>query len=289
MAGDEIKDRVNFKSEINTMHIIRVALGIVVSTTCLDLSATSAVIAEDENWTLVWADEFDAGKTSNSNSWVVIEGNGCPTLCGFGNEELQTYTAESQNLRIEDGKLIIEAHYDDTYTSAKITSQKMPGWQTGKIAMRARLPKGVGTWPAFWMLPDVDSFGAWPKSGEIDIMEHVGHREGYIHGTIHTEAYNHKIGTQKGGEIFVPNAASGFHDYSLEWTSNSLRWLVDGEKYFEIDRMQGDASPEWPFDQPFHIILNLAVGGFWGGEKGVVSEDFPARYEVDWVRVWQQK
>ena len=271
------------------MHISRITLGAVILATSLGLGAATAVTAEDKDWTLVWADEFDAGKTPDTKAWEIVKGNGCPTLCGFGNNELQTYTDKPQNLRIEDGKLIIEAVYGDGYTSAKITTQKMPGWQTGKIAMRAKIPEGVGTWPAFWTLPDTNSFGPWPKSGEIDIMEHVGHRLGYLHGTIHTEAFNGKLGTQKGGEIYVPTISSEFHDFAVEWTNDSLRWFIDGEQYFEILREESDGTAEWPFDHPFHVILNLAVGGDWGGSKGVEENDFPTRYEIDWVRIWQQK
>lgn len=255
---------------------------------CLSFNVAASK-PEEKKWKLVWADEFNAGERLDTDAWVIIQGNGCPTLCGFGNNELQTYTGNPENLRIEDGKLVIEAvPQGDHYTSAKITSQKMKGWQTGKIAMRAKIPAGVGTWPAFWMLPDTNKFGPWPKSGEIDIMEHVGHRLGYLHGTIHTEAFNGKLGTQKGGEIYVPTISTEFHDFTVEWAEDSLRWFIDGEQYFEILRGKADGTAEWPFDHPFHVILNLAVGGDWGGQKGIDKNAFPARYEIDWVKVWQK-
>lgn len=271
------------------MHKKTSCYGVLALAVTTSMSAMPALALEQADWTLVWSDEFNSGEAPSENTWSIIEGDGCPSLCGFGNNELQTYTKNQENLRIEDGKLVIEALYNDGFTSAKITSQKLPGWQTGKIAMRAKIPMGVGTWPAFWMLPDVNKFGGWPKSGEIDIMEHVGHRLGYLHGTIHTEAFNGKLGTQKGGEIYVPTISSEFHEFSVEWTDNSLRWFLDGEQYFEILREEGDGTAEWPFDHPYHVILNLAVGGDWGGQKGVKNEDFPTRYEIDWVRVWQQK
>lgn len=270
------------------MHFSKTVLGALLLGTCVNFNV-AAFSCEDEGWSLVWADEFKSGEALDTKSWVIVEGNGCPTLCGFGNNELQTYTGNLENLRIEDSKLIIEAVNDGGYTSAKITSQKMKGWQTGKIAMRAKIPKGVGTWPAFWMLPDTNSFGPWPKSGEIDIMEHVGHRPGYLHGTIHTEAFNGKLGTQKGGEIYVPTISTEFHEFAVEWTRDSLRWFVDGKQYFEILREKAAGTAEWPFDQSFHVILNLAVGGDWGGQKGVDENAFPTRYEIDWVKVWQQK
>lgn len=271
------------------MLINKIAMGTIILSAGINLGAIGAANADDANWHLVWSDDFDKGDVPDPKAWDILLGNGCPTLCGFGNNELQTYTDNPKNLRIEDGKLIIEAVYDDGYTSAKITTQKMKGWQTGKIAMRAKIPTGVGTWPAFWMLPDTNSFGPWPMSGEIDIMEHVGHRLGYLHGTIHTEAFNGKLSTQKGGEIHVPTISSEFHDFAVEWTTDSLRWFLDGEQYFEIMREKTDSTAEWPFDQSFHVILNLAVGGDWGGQKGVDETAFPTRYEIDWVKVWQQK
>lgn len=236
--------------------------------------------------TLVWQDEFD-GPVDRS-SWRVVEGNGCPDHCGFGNNELQTYTAHARNLRTENGMLVIEAHKSGNgFTSAKITTEPLQGWQYGKISMRAKLPEGVGTWPAFWMMPETDSYGSWPKSGEIDIMEHVGYNQGHVHGTIHTEAYNHRMGTQKGGETVVETASSEFHTYTIEWDATGINWFIDDKEFYAVRREQGASSAQWPFDQPFYAILNLAVGGDWGGAEGIDECAFPARYEVDWVRVWQ--
>lgn len=236
---------------------------------------------------LVFSDEFESGAKIDRKKWYVVRGNGCPQLCGFGNNELQTYTSKKRNLRLENGKLIIEAHRRKGYSSAKITTEKLGGWQYGKIEVRAKLPKGIGTWPAIWMLPDENRYGGWPKSGEIDIMEHVGFREGYVHGTVHTEAFNHKIGTQRGHEIYLPSATNEFHTYAIEWSAENIRWFVDGEQYYRFNRMADDGSAEWPFDQPFHLILNLAVGGEWGGRHGIDKKAFPARFEIDWVRVYR--
>jgi beta-glucanase (GH16 family) len=251
--------------------------------------AVSATDGEHAGYELVWSDEFNTDKRINKNDWKIVRGNGCPQLCGFGNDERQTYTSKKRNLRIEDGKLVIEAHRRKAYTSAKVTTQKMPGWQYGKIEVRAKLPTGLGTWPAIWMLPDENGYGSWPKSGEIDIMEHVGFREGFVHGTVHTKAYNHKINTQRGHEIQMLDATSIFHVYAIEWSANSIRWFVDSKQYYQFNKLDGDGFAEWPFDQPFHLILNLAVGGSWGGKHGVDRNAFPARFEIDWVRVWQSK
>ncbi len=241
----------------------------------------------DNGYTLVWADEFD-GEVLDTSVWHVVKGNGCPSNCGFGNNELQAYRGREKNLRLEGGKLVIEARMGNKVTSAKITTQDIPGWTYGRIAMRAKLPSGVGTWPAFWMMPKDASYGPWPKSGEIDIMEHVGYNQGQVHGTIHTEAYNHRIGTQKGGFTQVTEASAAFHDYAVEWEEGEIRWYVDGAEYYRVEKQATDGHAEWPLDHPYYVILNLAVGGDWGGAKGVDKTAFPARFEVDWVRVWQK-
>lgn len=238
---------------------------------------------------LVFEDTFDTGVSLDRKKWHIVKGNGCPNLCGFGNNELQTYTGKEKNLRLENGHLVLEAHSNRKVTSAKITTQAMPGWTYGRMEARMKLPAGLGTWPAFWMMPSDPAYGSWPKSGEIDIMEHVGFDAGTVHGTIHTETYNHRRGTQKGGQIVVPGAASAFHTYAVEWNKDSIEWFMDGQKYFEFHREDGDTTDEWPFDQPFHMILNLAIGGDWGGAKGVDLDALPARLEVDWVRVWQRQ
>jgi beta-glucanase (GH16 family) len=252
---------------------------------CL-LTALALPAAANDSRTLVLHEDF-SGDQLDRNVWHVIEGNGCPAHCGFGNNELQTYTGSAENLRLENGHLVIEAHAGETVTSAKITTEKATGWQYGRIEMRAKLPEGLGTWPAFWMMPKKSTYGSWPKSGEIDIMEHVGFDPGVVHGTVHTQAFNHRIGTQKGGQVSVPTAMQGFHEYAIEWDENAIHWYLDGEKFFTFDRLEDATSAEWPFDQPFYIILNLAIGGDWGGSKGVNLDALPARYEVDWVKVWQ--
>lgn len=233
---------------------------------------------------LVWSDDFDADALDTS-AWQIVEGDGCPELCGFGNHELQIYSR--YNLKLENGVLILEARKEESITSAKLTTQAMPGWKYGKISVRARLPKGVGTWPAIWMLPDNNSYGGWPSSGEIDIMEHVGYNPNHIHGTIHTAAFNHKIGTQQGGEIVLPTASERFHTYTIEWTAQDIRWLIDDQDYFVFQKPESSTIAQWPFDEPFHLILNLAIGGDWAGRMGVDEALFPARFEIDWVKVWQ--
>jgi beta-glucanase (GH16 family) len=196
-------------------------------------------IPTPDGWAFVWGDEFNGAELDFNNKWnVEIAGN------GFGNNEAQYYTGRTKNLRLENGKLIIEAFKETytgfdgvtrNYTSAKITSKK-PGFLYGRFEIRAKLPVGAGTWPAIWMLPDSNKYGGWPNSGEIDIMEHVGRDQGKVFATVHTKDFNHMIGTQVGSTIQLPSAVAEFHTYSLEWYPDKLDVFVDSTKYFTYSR-----------------------------------------------------
>ena len=238
---------------------------------------------------LVWSDEFDYEGLPDNTLWRYDLGDGCPTICGWGNNELQYYTNRLENARVKDGFLHIEARKEDfetkKYTSTRLLSKG--DWREGRIEIRAKLPSGLGTWPAIWMLPtDRTKYGRWPACGEIDIMEHVGFEQDSIYGTIHTAAYNHLRNTQKGGQIFVPNAEKDFHVYTIEWTPEYINWLVDDVQYHSFQNEQ-TGYQAWPFDQPFHLIMNVAVGGNWGERKGVDETIWPQEMLVDYVRVWQ--
>lgn len=241
-------------------------------------------------WSLVWADEFDYEGQPDTARWAYDLGDGCPHLCGWGNNELQHYTNRLENARVEDGLLVIEAHHEPfenrEYTSARLVTRGKASWQYGRIEARALLPKGKGTWPAIWMLPD-DMSDGWPLCGEIDIMEHVGYLPDSIFGTIHTRAYNHIEGTQRGDRIFVPDCEEAFHVYALEWDADSLRWFVDEQQFFAFAN-EGSGKEAWPFDKPFHLLVNLAVGGNWGGKMGVDTTIWPQRFLIDYVRVYQK-
>lgn len=236
---------------------------------------------------LVWQDEFD-GSSLDSSKWQVVEGDGCPANCGFGNNELQYYTA--QNATVSKGLLTITGKKDSmggkAFTSAKLVTKGKGDWKYGRIEVRARLPKGTGTWPAIWMMPTLDRKTSWPRDGEIDIMEHVGYDHGTVHGTIHTEAYNHRMGTQKSATIAVPDVSEVFHTYSLEWDEQALTWLIDGNEYLTLAK-NDEGYEGWPFDHPYHLILNLAVGGDWGGKEGVDEHIWPQTFEIDYVRIYQ--
>jgi len=240
---------------------------------------------------LVWADEFNTTGTPDSARWNYDMGDGCPNVCGWGNNELEFYTNDPKNVRVENGMLIIEAHKEDKggkpYTSTRLVSREKGDWTYGRFEIKAKLPRGKGTWPAIWMLSTDWKYGGWPASGEIDIMEHVGHDPGVIHGTIHTEAYNHIKGTQKEGKISIPDVQEQFHVYAIDWRENKIEFFVDDKLYHTVNRDPKDDFKGWPFDQRFHLILNIAVGGNWGGAQGVDETIWPQRMEVDYVRVYQ--
>jgi beta-glucanase (GH16 family) len=240
---------------------------------------------------LVWSDEFNYEGTPDTTKWTYDLGDGCPNVCGWGNHELEYYTNDLKNVRVENGNLVIEARKENKegkqYTSSRILSKKKGDWTYARLEIRAKLPRGLGTWPAIWMLSTDWKYGGWPESGEVDIMEHVGYDPGVIHGTIHTEAFNHRKQTQKEGKISVVDAQDAFHVYSVDWSKDQMRFFVDDKLYHTVNRNAQDSFKEWPFDQRFHLIMNVAVGGDWGGSKGVDENIWPQQMLVDYVRVYQ--
>ncbi|HJO96322.1 MAG TPA: family 16 glycosylhydrolase [Victivallales bacterium] len=242
-------------------------------------------------WILIWGDEFDYTGTPDRTRWDFDIGTGADRgLVGWGNNELQYYTDNPGNIFVDNGVLTITARkeiYEDmNYTSSRIITKNIGDWQYGKIEIRAKLPEGRGTWPAIWMLPTEWRYGNWPDSGEIDIMEHVGFDQGRVHGTVHTKAFNHMIGTQKGDSLYQPDVSHAFHIYSIEWLEDRIDFYLDDFKYFTFEKV-GTSFAEWPFDQPFHLLMNIAVGGGWGGAQGVADDIWPQSMIVDYVRVYQ--
>lgn len=278
--------------------------------------------AAQEGWTLVWADEFDGDKIDRAKWGFDVD------CWGGGNEEHQCYTRSSRNAAIEDGKLVITARHERTlgpalpahmrrtspnpegqatreFSSARLTTRGKASWLYGRFEIRARLPQGQGTWPAIWMLPERETYGSWAASGEIDILETVnlgvpcakcpGGRENTILGTLHFGGKwpNNK---HKGEEVSFPEVLDGqFHTYAVEWQPGRMVWTVDGRPFAERKAEEwsttGSDRPGAPFDQPFHLILNLAIGGKLAegrGLGGVRLDGYPKRMEIDWVRVWQQ-
>ena len=281
----------------------------------------TASSADSNGWILVWADEFN-GTAIDKAKW------GFDVDCwGGGNNERQCYTRSARNAGIEDGKLVITARRERStgpalpeaqrrqaananaeatrdFSSARLTTRGRAAWRYGRIEVRAKLPQGQGTWPAIWMLPEKSRYGAWAASGEIDILEAVnlgvlcpkcpGGRENTILGTIHfggRQPANKFAST----EIAFPEVLEGFHTYAVEWFSDRIEWQVDGRTY-SVQRADkwfttGSKTPGAPFDQPFHLILNLAIGGGLPegrGLGGVRDDGYPKRMEVDWVHIWQK-
>jgi beta-glucanase (GH16 family) len=236
-------------------------------------------------WTLVFADEFDTQGALDPAKWGYDLGY-------IANDEKQFYTSRSENVRAEVGNLVIEARKEAyqgyAYTSARIVTRGRFEFLYGRVEVRAKLPTGNGTWPAIWMLgTNIDQVG-WPACGEIDIMENVGFDPLLVHGSVHTAAYNHTIGTQKTASVAVANPWEDFHVYAIEWYADHIDLFADGQRYFTF-RNEGTGPRTWPFDRPQYLLLNLAIGGSWGGQKGIDDSLFPHRYLIDYVRIYRQK
>ncbi|HEY1023560.1 MAG TPA: glycoside hydrolase family 16 protein [Sphingobacteriaceae bacterium] len=248
-----------------------------------------AVPPADKGWvfeaTPYWYDEFDYTGLPNAAKWGYDIGGD-----GWGNNELQYYTNSISNASVGNGVLTITARKENSngreYTSARLVSKGKGDFLYGRVEVKAKLPSGKGTWPAIWMLPTDWAYGGWPKSGEIDIMEHVGYDQDRVHVTVHTDAYNHSKGTQKGTNKVVAGASTDFHVYRVDWTPYSIKGFIDGEQMFQFIN-EGKGSSVWPFDKRFHILLNIAFGGNWGGAQGVDPSVLPQKMEVDYVRVYK--
>jgi len=267
--------------------VFLIAFGAIGINSCLNLEAKGQ---EEER--LIWSDEFNYQGLPDSTKWSYDIGDACdlPAGCGWGNAELQYYTDKNlNNARVVDGNLIIEAHKEDMhnskYTSARLVSRKKGDWKYGRIEVRAKLPSGLGTWPAIWMLSTEWKNGGWPESGEIDIMEHVGFMPDSILGTVHTKAFNHLDHTHRGDSIMISDVERKFHNYSIDWCQDKIDFFVDDLKYFSFKNEKKGVA-EWPFDEYFHLIMNLAVGGHWGGAKGIDDSIWPQQLLVDYVRVY---
>ncbi len=252
-----------------------------------------AVSAEDgyttpvvyEGYELVWNDEFE-GSQINTNNWVFEIGDGCPGLCGWGNNELQYYREE--NAWVEDGILTIEARQQNfggrNYTSARMKTQGKKSFQYGRIDIRALLPKGQGIWPALWMLGDNITSVSWPASGEIDIMEMVGGngRENTVHGTLHWDNNGH-VYTGNGYTLPSGTFADEYHVFSIIWDEIAIRWFVNDVEYGVLNITASDMTE---FHDSFFFLFNIAVGGNWPGNPDDQTV-FPQQMKVDYIRVFQ--
>jgi beta-glucanase (GH16 family) len=255
-----------------------------------------------DSWELVWSDEFDKGPL-DADKWSIEEWPARKV-----NDEDQTYTNRSKNIHVADGHLVIDAFKEDfnnaAYTSGRVHSSGKADFLYGRFEVRAKLPAGKGSWPAIWMLPSDPYFysttctegedwqgssscNAWPNSGEIDIMEHVGYQMGHIHGTVHNEAYYWAKWEQRKGRILLDDVDSAFHIYAIEWSPERIDAFVDDTLYFSYIN-ENNGWRTWPYDKPFHLIMNIAVGGAWGRAGGGIDDDiFPLQMLVDYARVYQ--
>lgn len=264
-------------------------------------AATTAKIPERPGWKLVWNDEFDYEGLPDPSKWDYEVGF-------VRNAELQYYTkARKENARVEGGMLVIEARkerfpnpgYDPKkgnnwqnrefaeYTSASVVTRGKASWTYGRIEVRAKLPRGRGTWPAIWTLGTNISQVGWPRCGEIDIMEYVGYDPDGLYTTVHTGAYNHMRGTARGKRTAVERAYEDFHVFAIEWTENAITFFIDDKRVFSVAD-DGGGVDSWPFTAPQYLLLNFAVGGSWGAVKGVDESIWPQKFLIDYVRVYER-
>ncbi len=240
----------------------------------------------DDQWELVWADEFNYNGLADENKWDYEVGF-------VRNREKQYYTkARPENARVENGALVIESrkekYENGEYTSASLHTWRKAEWLYGRIEVRAKLPTGRGMWPAIWMLGANRDKVGWPACGEIDIMENVGFNPDTIHANIHTKAYNHVKGTGKGAKTQAKEPYNRYHVYAIDWHEDRIDFFLDEEKYFTF-KNEGTGNDTWPYDKPHYLILNAAIGGAWGGQKGIDDTIFPQEYRIDYVRVFKRR
>jgi beta-glucanase (GH16 family) len=266
------------------LAVLGVAMMFAVGCKKSDPVSSAVAISTDSTalsgWTLLWHDEFD-GPSLDTSVWIhEVNGN------GGGNNELQYYTNEARNCFVDQGTLVIQAlqepYNNKSYTSARLNTSGTRDWLYGRVDVRAKLPKGRGLWPAIWMLPTDWVYGAWPASGELDIMELLGDNPSRIYGTAHWGDATHHY--QSGSAYVLSGGRSfsdAFHLFSCEWSADSLKWFVDGSEYYAIRNGK-------PFDQRFHLVLNVAVGGNWPGSPDGTTV-FPQVMQVDYVRVYAKQ
>lgn len=248
--------------------------------TALLLLSSLACTAQVKKGKLVWEETFN-GKTLDEKVWNFELGDGCPNICGWGNNERQVYTKD--NYRLEGGKLIITAKKEgDKYTSTRITTAAKKEFQYGYIESRAKLPVGQGIWPAFWMLGSNIKQVGWPKAGEIDILEYVGKEPDMVFTSLHTQAsHGETINTKK---TKIEDIEEGFHTYGINWTKEKIEFYVDNNLVYTF-APENKTVDTWPFSQPFYFIVNVAIGGNFGG-PAVDDTIFPQEFAIDYIKVY---
>jgi len=239
-----------------------------------------ACTAQVKKGKLVWEENFN-GKALDEKVWNYELGNGCPNICGWGNNERQVYTKENHELK--NGKLIIKVKKEgDKYTSTRITTAGTKEFKYGYMEARAKLPAGQGIWPAFWMLGSNIRQVGWPLAGEIDILEYVGKEPGQVYTTLHTTATHGDHASSK--KTAMEGIEEGWHIFGANWTEDKIEFYVDDKLVFTFAPEEKPVEV-WPFDQPFYFIINVAVGGNFGGPE-VDDSIFPQEFIIDYVRVY---
>ena len=250
-------------------------------------AAEKAAYYAPEGYTLVWHDEFDEGTELNKVDWTHEVQNS-----GWVNHELQNYVNHTTPkgryvTEVMGGALQIHCFKEDgKIYSGRVYAHVKEGWKYGYIEASIKLPKGKGTWPAFWMMPV--NFHSWPADGEIDIMEEVGYHPDFVSSSLHANAHVHSNNTQVTHEMYCKGAEGEFHTYAIEWTAQNITTYVDGKVQLTYDN-RGLGRDDWPYNDPFYVIFNLAWGGDWGGSQGVDENALPITMEVDYIRVFQKK
>jgi len=225
--------------------------------------------------------DFTKSTSLDQNLWNIRTGD------KWANNELQHYVDNSNNLFFDDG-LVIRATYDgENYYSSRLDTKNKFSFKYGKIEIIAKVPEGKGTWPALWLMPEKDIFGNWPKSGEIDIMEHVGRDLNNVFLCIHSESYNHVKNTHLHKEVIISNASTEFHKYAILWNENEITYYIDNKEVvsYKKEKLQDQTKSGWPFDNEFYLIMNLAIGGKFGGK--VDNDIFPKDFTIKDIKVWQ--
>jgi len=245
-----------------------------------DIGSRNLQVSNAE-WKLTWSDDFDYSGLPDPKKWTYEEGL-------VRNNEAQYYASHRlQNSEVKNGELTITANKEEYkgshYTSASITTQDRFAFQYGRAEIYAKLPQARGTWPAFWMLGTDVNQVSWPACGEVDVMEHVGFMPPTIYGTGHMQGADHKLHSQ-GGTTSLADNGSGWHLYAIEWSKTKIDFFVDSTKYFTYANNENN----WTFDHPFYLILNLAIGGSWGGQKGIDDVAFPQKFVIKYVRVYKR-
>ncbi len=245
------------------------------------MSIFCTIILGAQDKKLVWEENFEGDKL-NEEFWNFERGDGCPNLCGWGNSEKQSYT--KKNHTIENGHLIIELRKEgEKYTSTRITTKGKKQFKYGYIETRAKLPRGKGVWPAFWMLGKNISKVGWPASGEIDILEYVGKEPNTIFMSLHTKAsHGNTINTKK---MILNNVEDDFHTYAIDWRKEKIDFYIDNELVYTFQPKE-KTTETWPFKQQFYFILNLAVGGSFGGSE-IDDTIFPQQFVIDYIKVYK--